>query len=1027
MQSRKILGLFTALFLAFSGILTAKAPVPVQAGATNIRISQVYGGGGGTGATYTHDFIELYNPTNTAISLNTMSLQYAATGGTSWTRVNMSGTIAPFSYFLVQLAGGSSGQSLPSPDFSSTTINMAGSNGKIALLNTTNTVPAVSCPPNDLIVDFVGYGTANCSEVAAAPAISTILADFRDSAGCVDSDNNSTDFTTGTPAPRNSASPINTCDLTGAPTVTSTSPADDATGVSTSTNIVVNFSEPVNAVTPDAFVISCFYGSHSYTVTETNPSAVFTLTPTTPFNEDDACTVTVVAENITDVDTNDPPDTMAEDYVFYFSIPYVDPAPEVLSVAPANGTENVDPKTNLTVTFSEEVTTDEGWYTLECPTSISVESTWSGSGSTRTIDPTGNLPSGTTCTVTIDADLVTDLDGVGVSNMIADEVWSFTTNDCYSTATPIHDVQGTTDTSPIAGTVTVEGIVTADYQAIGGLGGYFIQEPDADWDPDPLTSEGIFVYNYSNDVNPGDYVRVTATVVEYDGSGGRGHMNHQTQLSTITSTLICATGQSTAVTPVTLNLPLPESAGPGYLEQFESMLVNIPDTLTVQQNYFQGRFGQLTLGSGGRIVNHLNEDTTTTFADNLRRMIVLDDGSTKENPASIPYYPADGALRAGDTLTGLTGVLDQGEVNSDSAPTASFPDVYYRLHPTIAPVFNTVARPAAPPEVGGRLKVASYNVLNYFTTLNSRGANTAAELARQHQKLVNAICTLDADVVGLIEIENNGATAVNTLLNGYSTYDGLNDVADCGPYAVIADPPLGYGSDVIKVTLIYRTDTVETVGSSISTNADPFDSYRYPVAQTFREITTGSMFSVVVNHFKSKNCDPVPADGSGDENMGVEGGCYNATRVAMANTLLDWIDTVLVPVDPDVLVIGDLNAYGGEDPIATLTTGGLIDQVAAHLAPAGRYSYVFDGTVGYLDHGLSTANMDAQITGIGYWHINADEPSVIDYNTEYKDATEPYSASPDLYQPNPYRSSDHDPVVIGLNLYQRIFFPIISR
>lgn len=1127
MQSRKILGLFTALVLAFSGILAAKAPAPVQAGATNIRISQVYGAGGNAGAVLKNDFVELFNPTDTAVSLVGWSIQYASAAGTSWTnKLDLSGTISPYSYFLIKLAGGTNGADLPVTADLTGSINMSGTAGKLALLNTTAVTPAVTCPPTANVIDFIGFGgTANCYEGSGpAPAPSTSLAVIRDNGGCLDNDQNNTDFITGAPSPRNSSSPIkDNCDLTGAPNVSSTIPANGTEGVSTTADVVINFNEPVN-VAAGAFTISCNGSARNFTITGTSPSSIFTLNPESGFSTADVCTVTVVAAKVTDDDIKDPPDTMIADYTFSFgtagvpptvasTIPTngginvlptdsltvtfsedvttaegwftldcpvgapvtatssgtgntrtidptnrmpssttctatifadhvadvdgtVDPmaanydwtfttavntAPTVSKVTPTNNATNVSLVPNITVTFSEEVETAANWYTLQCPAPTLVESTWSGTGTTRTITPVDPLPAGTICSITIENTLITDLDINDPKQLVNDYSWGFTTtNACYTASTPIHDVQGTGDTSPLTGPVTIEGIVTADYQAEGYLGGYFVQEPEADWDADPLTSEGIFVYNYSNDVNPGDYVRVTAsTVAEYMGTGSYGHMNHQTQLSTITSTLVCASGMN--ITPVTLNLPLPDNEDPEtYLERYESMLVTIPDTLTVQQNYFQGRFGQLTLGSDGRIVNHLNDDTGATFEENLRRMIILDDGSTTQNRAPIPYYAADGALRAGDTLTdGLTGVLDQGEINSDSAPTAFFPDVYYRLHPTVAPVFNTVARPAAPPEVGGRLKVASYNVLNYFTTLDSRGADTEAEFIRQHQKLVNAICALDADVIGLIEIENNGATAVNTLLEGYATYDGLNDVANCGPYAVISDPPLGYGEDAIKTTLIYRTDVVETVGGSVSTFAAPFDDYRPPVAQTFKELSTNSVFSVVVNHFKSKNCDPVPVVGSGDEDLGVDGGCYNATRVAMANTLLGWINNTLVPVDPDVLVIGDLNAYGNEDPIQALTTGGLIDQVAAHLAPAERYSYVFDGTVGYLDHGLSTANMDAQITGIGYWHINADETLVIDYNTEFKPV--------DLYETHPYRSSDHDPVIIGLNLYRHIYFPVIFR
>ncbi len=128
-------------------------------------------------------------------------------------------------------------------------------------------------------------------------------------------------------------------------------------------------------------------------------------------------------------------------------------------------------------------------------------------------------------------------------------------------------------------------------------------------------------------------------------------------------------------------------------------------------------------------------------------------------------------------------------------------------------------------------------------------------------------------------------------------------------------------------------------------------------------------------------------------------------RVAQANGLLDFIAT-LQTTTPYVVAVGDYNAYGAEDPINTLTTGGLINQAAARVPAELRYSYVFDGQAGYLDQALTSGSLDAHVTGVTYWHINADEPSVIDYNTEFKPQ--------DLYSPTPYRASDHDPVLIGL-------------
>jgi hypothetical protein len=178
----------------------------------SVVISQVYGGGGNSGATFKNDFIELHNRGTTEIDISSMSIQYASATGTSWNKLNLSGTIPAGGYFLIRLAGGNTGSDLPAHDLSGS-IDMAGANGKIALVaNQTTITNGVSCPTGPEILDFVGYGTANCSEGGTAvPALSTSLSGQRVQAGCGDVNLNSADFVTGAPAPRNAASPASVC------------------------------------------------------------------------------------------------------------------------------------------------------------------------------------------------------------------------------------------------------------------------------------------------------------------------------------------------------------------------------------------------------------------------------------------------------------------------------------------------------------------------------------------------------------------------------------------------------------------------------------------------------------------------------------------------------------------------------------------------------------------------------------------------------------------------------------------------
>ena len=302
--------------------------------------------------------------------------------------------------------------------------------------------------------------------------------------------------------------------------------------------------------------------------------------------------------------------------------------------------------------------------------------------------------------------------------------------------------------------------------------------------------------------------------------------------------------------------------------------------------------------------------------------------------------------------------------------------------------FNRVNLRAHPaPAVGGTLKVAGANLLNYFTTLTSagavcgpaggldcRGADTPAEFARQRAKLVAELSDLDADIVGLMELENNASAAIQDLVSG------LNDALGAGTYAYIDTGTIG--TDAIRVALIYKPATVTPLGAYaiLDSSVDPnfIDTKNRPtLAQTFEQNSNGARFTVAVNHLKSKGsaCNDV---GDPDANDG-QGNC-NGTRTAAAQSLVDWLATDPTGSgDPDFLIIGDLNSYAQEDPITAIKSAGYTNLIDAHLG-AGGYSYVFDGQTGYLDHALSNPTLTPQVTGVAEWHNNADEPVALDYN-----------------------------------------------
>ena len=519
----------------------------------------------------------------------------------------------------------------------------------------------------------------------------------------------------------------------------------------------------------------------------------------------------------------------------------------------------------------------------------------------------------------------------------------------------IAEVQGSGDATPLAGrTVRVEGVVTGDFQRTDQLSGFFLQDPTPD--SDPATSDGLFAFARESvkDVKAGDRVIVTGRAIEFNG---------WTELSPVTAVDVCGTGSVRAQ---------PHRLPGAGLEPVENVLLTFPQPLTVSDHYNLGRFGEVTLSSGGRLFQPTDRDGVDPVL-NARRSLLIDDGSTRENPATLPPV-----VRAGDVATGVTGVLGYGFGR-------------YRLQPTEA-VRYLPANPRLPRPfpVVGNVRVASFNTLNWFTTIGSRGASDPEEQGRQLAKLVAALKGLNADAVGLMEVENNGQTALRALV------EAVNAEMGAGTYAALSHPfP---GTDAIQVGLIYKPGRLTPVGETRSSQ-DPVFS-RPPLIQTFRRPAGGQPFTMVVNHLKSKGSCPA---GGPDADQGDGQGCWNATRVQQARALLGIVGEL-----PGPLVLGDLNAYGEEDPITALEAGGLTS-VTKRLVPASlRYSYLFDGLAGELDHMLVGERLLKRVTSAAIWHLNADEPRILDYNTEFN--------PPGLYRPDAFRSSDHDPLVVGLTL-----------
>ena len=600
------------------------------------------------------------------------------------------------------------------------------------------------------------------------------------------------------------------------------------------------------------------------------------------------------------------------------------------------------------------------------------------------------------------------------------------TNPCAAEDQSIGSVQ-TDGAVGITGQVTVQGVVVGDYEgASPNLRGFYLQDAG---DDNSATSDGIFVFegDNANRVAVGDVVQVTGGATENQG---------QTQISSTTGIAPC--GTTGTVTPTEVSLPV-DSATDGF-EPYEGMLVTFAQELSVTEHFQLGRFGQVTLSSGGRLQQPTNvvapgAAALALQAENNKRRIIVDDATQAQNPDPIVFgrggqpLSASNTLRGGDTITGLTGVMTYTWGGNSASPNN------YRVRPIGAlgggaPDFVPAnARPTTAPAVGGTLKAVGMNLLNYFNTfgtgactggttgaaMDCRGADNQAEFDRQAAKTLAAIQAMNPDVLGVNEIENDGYGPSSALAD---LVDRLNAAMGAGTYAYLdVDARSGQvdalGADAIKVGMIYKPASVTPVGTTAVLNSaafvtggDPDPRNRATVAQAFTENASGETFVFNVNHLKSKgSACSVPDAGDG------QGNC-NQVRLNAVNALTSWLAGDPTGTgDPDVLLVGDYNSYAMEDPITALQNAGFVHLIKARLG-ADAYSYAFDGQWGYLDHALASASLDAQIAGVADFHINADEPSVLDYNTNFKSPAQVAS----LYAPDEYRVSDHDPVLVGLAL-----------
>lgn len=602
----------------------------------------------------------------------------------------------------------------------------------------------------------------------------------------------------------------------------------------------------------------------------------------------------------------------------------------------------------------------------------------------------------------------------------------------------IAEIQGPGAASPLSGdTVTTRGVVTADWET-GGFASFTIQTPAVG---PGEASHGLYVYNASAGaaVAPGDYVEVTGKVSEFRGL---------TEITPASAPDVTKLSEELTVTPTEVAWPSTDEDR----ERLESMVVMPQGDLVVTDNYSTNRYGEIGLAADDEPLRQPtdvgpvgSEAYRAAIARNEALLVTLDDG------ASIDFLPRGGGANQDIPLPWLTSdpTIRVGEAATFVKPViVDYRFGLWRFQPTaqltaddenrVLPAQFGDTRTAHPAAVGGDIQISSFNVLNYFTTTGEdwvasgsgtcsyyldrdddpvtddrcnpdgpRGAAEQEDLERQQAKIVSAINALGAEVVSLEEIENGARFGRDRDAAMADLVAALNADAGAGTWAFVPSPetvPVPEREDVIRTGFIYKPSVVVAQGDSFIYDGPEFDNARDPVAQVFKPKAGNSKdkFLVIVNHFKSKS------SACAGEVVGPQGNC-NGARVEQAKALVGFADELKSLTNvKKVYLDGDFNSYTFEDPMRVLYDAGYLSLGEEFDA---EESYLFRGLVGSLDHGLANRAALGTTSGATVWTINAFESVALEYSRHNYNAT-------NFYEVSPFRSSDHNPVVIGVNVTQ---------
>ncbi len=677
------------------------------------------------------------------------------------------------------------------------------------------------------------------------------------------------------------------------------------------------------------------------------------------------------------------------------------------------------------------------------------------------------------------------------------------------TFTEINSIQGTGDKSPLitSGFISdddyfVQGIVTARGESL--LKGFYLQGLNDDHDSN--SSEGIFVSTGSapaQDIQPGAVVCVKAKVQEY---------YNQTQLKPDTNNYLVQRSVSpVAVTELIINEgeTLAEA-----LERHEGMHVKLTShsDLRITRNFsfdYDSKRNNMMLSHGEPLFKPTqlfaaeSTEAIQLAKDNANRQITIESDNKAAN-GKVPYFPdfssdidqdgsADSYLRLGARIEGLEGVIaysyDQYRLVATNTITQE--NIITKAFNADGDTLFNVERTDEPSIEDEDLTITSFNVLNYFTSVatggdanptgQNRGAINADDFAVQQAKIIAALTAIDADIIGLMEVENNGFGENSAI---YDLTKALNanfeDEEDHYKFVEIeaADKYQSeyLGSDAIMVALLYRPSEVKLEGKArviktpeqhVAENTvtrdnkgtiefnPAYDKYqRHSLVQEFIVKEAKEPLTVVVNHLKSKGSECIEQWQNFEEDSDpadLQGNC-NRFRVSAAKAIGDELSTV----EGDVLILGDMNAYGMEDPLLTLTDyspekydrdiftasyttlgndaagnplpyeeiGSQITQGYGYLNlntllhGTETFSYTYSGELGNLDHALANESLADRVTEIEDWHINAAESNLFEYSPKYTGDMVKYK--------DVYSASDHDPIVISLEYKKAASFNLFA-